>query len=154
MHCTFNCLPLLKTYCSPGCPGHSMHHSVTKKICVAAEGLANTPISLLLFCISWWQLISQQKLSVHLCGPRKHQLWQQYSSIVSCVLTLWTRESTLGAQNNYSAPYHIAQEATIMAQMSVHIFCSFMREYLPLSPSICLPRLCECLSRIFSGLKG
>ena len=33
-------------------------------------------------------------------------------------------------------------------------FFSFTREYLALSPSICLPRLSEYLSRIFSGLKG
>ena len=38
------------------------------------------------------------------------------------VLTLWTREATIVAQNNYSALYHIAQEAIIMAQRSIHVF--------------------------------
>ena len=39
------------------------------------------------------------------------------------------------------------------SKVDTHFF-SFMRSYLPLSPSICLPRLSECLSRIFSGLKA
>ena len=33
-------------------------------------------------------------------------------------------------------------------------FLSFTHVYLPLPPSICLPRLSECLSRIFSWLKA
>ena len=41
-----------------------------------------------------------------------------------------------------------------MAQRSIDVFFYFMRVYLPLSPSICLQRLSECLSRIFSRLKA
>ena len=37
-------------------------------------------------------------------------------------LTLWTWEATIVAQNNYSALYHVAQEAIIMAQRSIHVF--------------------------------
>ena len=38
------------------------------------------------------------------------------------VLTLWMWEATIVAQNNYSALYHIAREAIIMAQRSIHVF--------------------------------
>ena len=79
---------------------------------------------------------------------------ENFAGLNFCCLTLWMREATTVTQNNYSTLYHIAREATIMAQRSIHVLFSFTHVYLPLSPSICLLRLSEYLSRVFSWTKA
>ena len=70
---------------------------------------------------------------------------------LECIVAIWARKSRRIVEcmfNTLNAGSH-SNGSKVGSR-----FFSFTREYLALSPSICLPRLSEYLSRIFSGLKG
>ena len=53
------------------------------------------------------------------------------------------QEATLVAQNNYSTPNHVVQEANIMVQRSIHNFFSYVCVF----ASIAIPFVChDCLN--------